>query len=88
MRKSNFISYTDDNDISKIYSFIYNERLGGIIVKEWSEITHENLQELYFNQGMSDSDIAMKYNVSKSKVAFKRKKYGISYSNTMECVVG
>ena len=44
----------------------------------WNELTKEELKHLYYNEGLSDRQIADLFGVPKSKVTYKRKKFGIS----------
>lgn len=44
----------------------------------WQDITEEELSKLYLQDNFSDSEIANKYNVSISKVRYKRKKFGLT----------
>lgn len=47
----------------------------------WNEITEEELKHLYYDENLSDRQIADLFRVSKSKVAYKRGKMGISLRN-------
>lgn len=47
----------------------------------WNQITKEELSSLYYDKELSDRQIADLFYISKSKVAYKRKKYGISFRN-------
>ena len=47
----------------------------------WNQITMEELTSLYYDNELSDRQIAELYNISKSKVAYKRKKHGITFRN-------
>lgn len=44
----------------------------------WNDITKEELKHLYCVEELSDNQIAKLYGVTKSKVSYKRKKFGIS----------
>ena len=45
---------------------------------DWQEITKEQLEELFINENISDSMIADLYDISKSSVTYKRKKWDIT----------
>jgi predicted DNA-binding protein YlxM (UPF0122 family) len=45
----------------------------------WQEITGDELEELYYQDNLSDNEIAKKFSVTVGKVKYKRKKYGITY---------
>lgn len=47
---------------------------------EWNNITYEKLHDLYVNQALSDEQIGDIFNISPSKVSYKRKKLGITYA--------
>lgn len=49
----------------------------------WDKITEEELKQLYYNEEMSDQQIADKFGVTKSKVSYRRKKFGINIKNTI-----
>lgn len=45
---------------------------------QWDTVTEEELKHLYYEEGMTDREIAERFGVSMGKVAYKRRKYGIS----------
>lgn len=49
----------------------------------WKDITQEELQRLYYDENLSDNEIANLFEVTKSKVTYKRKKFGISLKNKL-----
>ena len=48
---------------------------------QWDTVTEEELKHLYYEEGMTDREIAERFGVSMGKVAYKRRKYGISIKN-------
>lgn len=48
---------------------------------QWDTVTEEELKHLYYEEGMTDREIAERFGVSMGKVAYKRRKYGISVKN-------
>ena len=50
---------------------------------EWRKISREILEKLYYEQGMSDRQIAEIYGVSEGAVQYRRKKYGISFERKL-----
>ncbi|MCD7994784.1 MAG: hypothetical protein LUK37_24595 [Clostridia bacterium] len=48
---------------------------------QWDTVTEEELKHLYYEEGMTDGEIAEWFGVSKGKVAYKRRKYGLSVKN-------
>ena len=52
---------------------------GGFMFDAWETMTKEKLSNLYYNEDLSDNEIAEIYEVSRSKVVYKRNKFGISY---------
>jgi hypothetical protein len=49
--------------------------------KKWEEIKKEELEFLFYTEKLTDQMIADKYNVTKGKVSYKRRKFGISIQN-------
>lgn len=47
----------------------------------WDDIDEAELKRLYYDKRMSDGQIADLFNISRSKVTYKRKKFGISIRN-------
>lgn len=47
---------------------------------KWEEVGQKELENLYYEKNMSDQEIAAVYGISKSKVQYKRRKYGISFN--------
>lgn len=47
-------------------------------MENWKDVTGSKLRELYYDQQLSDNDIAELYGVSRTSVANKRKKYSIT----------
>jgi predicted transcriptional regulator len=47
----------------------------------WDDINEEDLKELYYDKNLSDKQIANMFGVSKGKVSYKKKKFGISFKN-------
>lgn len=47
-------------------------------MKDWKNITNIELRELYYEQKLNDSEIAKLYDVSKSAVKYKRRKFSIT----------
>lgn len=45
---------------------------------QWDRVTEEELKHLYYEEGKTDREIAERFGVSMGKVAYKRRKYGIS----------
>jgi len=45
----------------------------------WNNITEKELKHLYYDTDLTDKQIAEIFGISKSKVAYKRKKLGISF---------
>ena len=48
---------------------------------QWDTVTEEELKHLYYEEEMTDREIAERFGVSMGKVAYKRRKYGISVKN-------
>ena len=48
---------------------------------QWDRVTEEELKHLYYEEGKTDREIAERFGVSMGKVAYKRRKYGISIKN-------
>ena len=48
---------------------------------QWDRVTEEELKHLYYEEEMTDREIAERFGVSMGKVAYKRRKYGISVKN-------
>jgi len=48
---------------------------------QWDKVTEEELKHLCYEEGMTDREIAQRFGVSMGKVAYKRRKYGISIKN-------
>lgn len=49
--------------------------------QSWNDITDEDLKRLYYDKNLSDREIADLFGVTKSKVAYKRNKLGITLKN-------
>ena len=47
----------------------------------WNDITEEELKHLYYDNDLSDGQIADLFGVTKSKVAYRRNIFGISFRN-------
>lgn len=47
----------------------------------WEEVDQEQLEKLYYEQELSDNEIAKLYRVTRGQVQYKRKKYGILAAN-------
>jgi len=47
----------------------------------WNDIDEEELRRLYYDEGLSDNQIAELFKITRGKVAYKRKKFGISIRN-------
>lgn len=47
----------------------------------WNDITEEELKHLYYDESLSDNEIAALFGVTKGKVTYKRNKFGISIRN-------
>lgn len=47
----------------------------------WNDITEEKLKHLFYDENLSDRQIAELFGVTKGKVAYKRNKFGISIKN-------
>jgi hypothetical protein len=47
----------------------------------WDDITDEGLKHLYYDDELTDSQIADIFGVTKGKVTYKRKKFGITIKN-------
>lgn len=47
---------------------------------KWEIVSREELEMLYYEKKMSDSQIADMYGISKKKVEYRRKKYGITFN--------
>lgn len=45
---------------------------------DWNKVTEEKLRQLYCDEGLSDNQIAERYEVSYSQVRYKRNKFGIT----------
>ena len=48
---------------------------------QWNTVTEEELKHLYYEEGMTDREIAERFGVSMGKVAYKRRKYGRTIKN-------
>lgn len=55
--------------------------IGEISMEKWKDITKSTLKDLYYEQNLSDNNIAELYGVSKSQVQYKRNKFGITFKN-------
>lgn len=62
---------------------IYEELLSKREQLNWEEITKEEMQEL-FDENIPDSMIADLYKINKSKVTYKRRKWDITRSSSIE----
>jgi len=49
--------------------------------QSWNDINNEDLKRLYYGENLSDREIADLFGVTKSQVAYKRKKFGITLKN-------
>lgn len=49
----------------------------------WENVDRELLEKLYYEEGLSDQRIADRCQVSKNKVIYKRKKYGITQAKRL-----
>jgi len=47
---------------------------------EWKTITKDELKQLYYEEGLSDKDIAARFEVSSETVRRKREKFALSYA--------
>jgi predicted DNA-binding protein YlxM (UPF0122 family) len=45
----------------------------------WKDVGEEELKRLYYDEDLSDSEIADLFGIPKTKVAYKRSKYGITF---------
>lgn len=50
----------------------------------WNDVNEKELRQLYCDERLSDIQIANLFRVTRGKVAYKRKKFGISIRN--ECI--
>lgn len=49
--------------------------------KYWKNISKEQLEYLYIDENLSDSSIMELFDISESKVKYKRQKYGIKFND-------
>lgn len=47
---------------------------------KWENVSRDELEKLYYEKDMSDRQIADLYGISKKKVEYKRRKYGITFN--------
>ena len=50
-------------------------------MENWNEVSEKTLKILYYDEDLSDREIAEIYGVTTGKVQYKRKKFGISFRN-------
>lgn len=48
---------------------------------DFNQITAEQLKRLFYDEDKMDCEIANLFNITKSKVGYKRRKYGINFQN-------
>lgn len=47
----------------------------------WDDITESELKKLYYDEELTDRQIANKFGVTEGKVTYKRRKFGITIKN-------
>lgn len=45
---------------------------------EWQDVDKEELERLYYDEDLSDNEIARRFDITKGKVTYKRRKWDIN----------